>query len=97
MVLLILQENYALSLSALCVEVNSRRSTPWVMPKTIHEILEKLHAVNIQSSAQFATYLISDVTMTSLNENIASQGYLPFHVDTLKLFREVLRLPGTSL
>jgi hypothetical protein len=40
----------ALSLEALCVEVSTRRSVPWEMPKTIHEVVDKLKAIgmNIQ-------------------------------------------------
>jgi cation transport regulator ChaC len=82
--------SHAISLPALCVEVNSRRSTPWVMPQTIHEIVHKLSLVGIHSSAQLAVHLTSQERMDALNENITRQGCISFQIDTLKLFRDAL-------
>jgi len=47
----------ALSLEALCVEISTRRSTPWEMPRTIHEVMEKLVGVGVRSTVELAGVL----------------------------------------
>ena len=81
---------HSLSIPALCVEVNALRETPWVMPATIKEIVEKLEYVGIRSTAQLAVQLVSQERRNELNRSLKHAGYLAFHEKTLLLFKQVI-------
>jgi hypothetical protein len=86
-----------LTLSALCVEVNSRRrptdpSQAWVMPRTINEIRAKLAAVGVHSAAQLAVHVSSRARRERLNAMLTAKGQKQFNANTLKIFAELLEL-----
>lgn len=82
--------SHALSLPALCVEVNALKSEPWVMPRTITEIRHKLQEVNIGSAAQLAVALSSHEKVEKLNKNLTEKGHKAFGAETISLFQQVL-------
>jgi hypothetical protein len=47
----------ALSLPALCVEVNALRRTKWLMPRAVAGVVEELKGLGVLSAAQLASRL----------------------------------------
>ena len=91
--------SHALSLAALCVEVNALRKNPWVMPRTIRYMQDVLSSQGIESAAQLAVHLCNEPAMEKLADSLKdfktgfpSEDQDHFHVDSLRLFRTVLRL-----
>lgn len=82
----------SLSLPSLCVEVNSLRTTPWVMPQMLKEIVRKLGCVGINSSAQLAVHLPTAEMRTCLNGLLEKAGEGAIEDTTLCLFKQVLCL-----
>ena len=80
----------ALSLEALCVEVSTRRSTPWEMPRTIHEVMQKLGAIGVRSTVELADVLR---VPGMLNEQLRAASARPFGGETVRIL-EVLLLGG---
>lgn len=60
-----------LTLAALCVEVNSKRTNKWIMPRTIGEVKNDFELLGIQSSAQLAAWFVrnSHLKSSSFLEN----------------------------
>mmetsp|Transcript_25748 Transcript_25748/g.43379 ORF Transcript_25748/g.43379 Transcript_25748/m.43379 type:complete len:275 (+) Transcript_25748:39-863(+) len=81
---------HSLSLPALCVEVNVLRDEPWVMPRTIKEIVAKLSSVGVLSSAHLAVWLGTPELRDQLNDNLVNAGHSRFHDNTLLLFKRVI-------
>ena len=81
---------HSLTLPAVIVEVNTLRAKPWVMPRTIKEIVNKLDTIGIHSSAQLSVYLTSQEKREDLNKKLADSGQRKFNKDTLQLFKSVL-------
>jgi len=77
----------ALGLDALVVEANLRRSTPWVLPQTMHEIVGKLRAVDVRSGAAFAARLADP---DALNRALERGGRSTFSPETLRIFGALL-------
>jgi hypothetical protein len=65
----------SLSLRALCVEISARSTKPWVMPKTIKEVCDKLLLVEVYRTEDLRQklLLLCDVRM---NEEL--QRVCPF-------------------
>lgn len=82
--------SHSLSLSALCVEVNAKRAIPWVMPRNIKQIVEKLKKINIFSSAQLTPYLVSTEGMEKFNQKLIKIDERAVKLSTLLLFKEVI-------
>ena len=76
----------ALSLEALCVEVSTRRSTPWEMPRTIQEVMGKLESIGVRSTAQLAEVLRAG----TLNEQLRAAGATPFGKETVQILQSLL-------
>lgn len=81
---------HSLTLHALCVEVNALKTKPWVMPRTITEIISKLEAIGIFSAAQFAVAISTDGNMHVLNKKLKEAGHLGFNSETIMLFKQLL-------
>jgi gamma-glutamylcyclotransferase (GGCT)/AIG2-like uncharacterized protein YtfP len=81
-----------LTLPALVVEANARRSSPWTMPKTIGEIVEKLAGVNVLTTSAFTGALVHAEGTAALNRMIEASGRSPFSAETLRIFGELLDL-----
>lgn len=77
----------ALSLEALCVEISTRRSTPWEMPKTIHEVMKKLEGIGVQSTAELAGVLR---VPGRLNEQLQAASSRPFGGETIHILEALL-------
>jgi hypothetical protein len=75
----------SLSLPALMVEVNSRKSAPWVMPSKIGELSSALSTIGIQSAAQLAVLLYRDEGV-SLNKKLTSAGQVALSDEEVVLF-----------
>lgn len=83
---------HALTLEALCVEVSCARPTPWLMPKTIGEVVDKLAAVGIGSAAQLAHALAAGDD--ALNARLHAAGMTTFAPETLAIIRAKLGIGG---
>ena len=77
----------ALSLEALCVEISTRRSTPWEMPRTIHEVMEKLVGVGVRSTVELADVLR---VPGRLNEQLEAASFRPFGGETVRILEALL-------
>lgn len=80
-------------LGSLVVEVNSRRTEPWEMPKTIPKVTSKLHAVGIDSVAALAEALAPDQRPT-LNARLKAKNQRTFGSETLAILRDLLLVEG---
>lgn len=76
----------ALSLEALCVEVSTRSSMPWEMPRTIAEVVKKLEGIGVQTTAQLAEALCAG----ALNDQLLAVGARPFGSETVQTFKSLL-------
>lgn len=81
---------HSLTLPAVCVEVNVLRETPWVMPRTIKEVVGKLASVGVHSAAQLAVWLGSRKLRDELNCRLRDAGQSEFEDHTLLLFKQVI-------
>jgi len=82
-----------LTLEAFCVEVNVLRTTPWVMPQTISEVVSKLNAVGIKTTDELAATLdvgVGHGDDSDLNRALVHAGKKPFHASTLAIFSQLL-------
>ena len=77
----------ALSLEALCVEISTRRSTPWEMPQTIHEVMQKLQGIGVRSTAQLVDVLR---VPGRLNEQLHAASFRPFGAETIHILEALL-------
>jgi cation transport regulator ChaC len=82
--------SHSLTLHALCVEVNALKSEPWVMPRTITEIVDKLNAIGIYSAAQFAVALSTDEKVNDMKRKLEQAGHLSFNAESVGLFKQLL-------
>lgn len=80
----------ALSLPALCVEVNAQRHVKWVMPRAVTGVVSELKAHGISSSAHLAIRLARGWTL----ENVKAEGSHVEYLDqeTLDIFSRLLQV-----
>ena len=84
--------SHALTLPALCVEVNALRESPWVMPRTINDILSPLGAVGIESAAQLAVAISCQERVVQLSKNLQANGEACYFSESVDHFKQVLRI-----
>ena len=92
----------SLTLEAFCVELNVLRDEPWVMPRTIVQIVHKLNAVGITTVAGLAAALNEGGSTGAvvaagdgsgsavLNAKLVAAGMDPFSPSTLANVRQLL-------
>ena len=79
-----------LRLEALCVEVSLRRKEPWIMPRTIKEVVGKLASAGVRTVADLAAALRDDPTGASLNACLAGNGHQAFSAETIGIMTGLL-------
>lgn len=77
-----------LSIPALAVEVNSRKSVPWVMPLRAQEIERSLASIGIHTAVDLKRTLAID-RGDALNQRLASMAIQRFTSEELELFLSV--------
>jgi hypothetical protein len=77
-----------LSLPALCVEVNCRRTEKWVMPKAISEVRRELAAAGIYSLGQLCLWLSESGTIGSST----SPPMKHMDAEACSIFKQLLRI-----
>lgn len=85
---------WALSLPALCVEVNAEREVKWVMPRAVRGVVEELHRFGILSVAHLAAKLARGWNVRGCS-NPQSLEYTPMEFldqEALDLFAQLLML-----
>jgi cation transport regulator ChaC len=87
-----------LALPALCIHVNSLRSTSkWVMPKTMRLFVDSFAAIGIHSSCQLAVYLVSQdgiaILKARLRESCKEDVVQYLDDEAVVLFTSSLNLP----
>lgn len=58
-----------LSISALCVEINTKRNKKWIMPKSILEVKKDLNIMNIKSLSQLSTWILNNDKVMNQSNN----------------------------
>eukprot|EP00041_Stephanoeca_diplocostata_P035130 m.1227844 g.1227844 ORF g.1227844 m.1227844 type:complete len:552 (-) comp24643_c1_seq25:2924-4579(-) len=82
---------HKLSLPALCVEINARRTQKWTMPKHIKHFTAQLGSIGVHSvsdlCAALAPSTAGDVPPLSLNAALAAAGQEPLDRETMHILR----------
>jgi cation transport regulator ChaC len=76
-----------LSLEALCVEISSYKSHPWVMQQAIDRVVHKLNQVGITDTKELIMALKDPIL---LNNHIKAKGYSAFQFETLSIMKKLL-------
>lgn len=87
----------ALSLPALCIEVNARRRIKWVMPKTMKMITESLNMIGINNRFDLIDLITSTEGADHINGKIVKAGFDPIlDEEAVVIFRELLGIRAIS-
>mmetsp|Transcript_2003 Transcript_2003/g.3154 ORF Transcript_2003/g.3154 Transcript_2003/m.3154 type:complete len:282 (+) Transcript_2003:85-930(+) len=85
--------SFGLSLKALCVEVNARKSDKWIMPRTMREVMAEFELIGVRSAAQLAALLTTGWTLDALDPTVR-KDLLHLNPEALSIFRELLDVPS---
>lgn len=85
-----------LSIPSLCVEVNARRSSKWVMPQSMHTVVNELNHIGVHSSAQLAVWIskkgICCEDDVATNAALAGSQFNLIDREAVLLFKELLQI-----
>jgi len=88
--------SWALSLPALCVEVNAARKVKWIMPRAVTEVVSELQGFGILSVAHLGAKLAGGWNLRAYNDPQSLESlYRPLKFldqEALDLFRQLLML-----
>ena len=81
---------YELSLTSLFVIVNSYKNIPWIMPKNINNIRNKLNSVNIFDIIDIKKYLIKEESFNELNNLLFDKNHKKISYETFLILKKIL-------
>jgi hypothetical protein len=79
-----------LNLASIFVILNSNKKSPYIYPKTLHNIIKKLKEVNVNEVKDIVPYLRSSDMWSILNSKLVDIKAVPFSMETRILLNKIL-------